>query len=184
MQLLDSVNIILRALGENPLQDLNIQYPTLNIVLPALDDARAEVLGEAWWFNTRYNIKLIPDINGIIHVPLNTLKFYPDDSCITFEGTRFINKDTGEPITNRTICGKLVSNLPFEDCPDTAQRLITYTAAFNSYVTDNGQDATSQQIQNRMVGFAMSLSEEHTRTQRFNSKQKPSVRRWYRNLRT
>jgi hypothetical protein len=184
MTKLEAINIILRTLGENPVPNLDIAYPTLNIIIPALDDSRAEVLGEAWWFNTRYNIKLIPDVNGVVHVPLKTLKFYPDDVCITFEGSRFIWKDTGEPVLNKKICGRLVTLLEFEDCPDTCQRLITYNAALATYVTDNGQDASSQQIAQKMIGFAQSLSAEHTRSQRFNSKQKPTVQRWFRNLRT
>jgi hypothetical protein len=183
MNLLQSVNTILRKLGENPLASLDIQYPTLALVLPAIDEATNELLSEGWWFNTRYNIKLVADVNGDITVPNEIISFYPDDETITFEGTRFINKDTGDLITDQEICGKLVTLLDFEKCPNTARYLITYLAAFNVYVADNGQDNTSQSIQVDIAKYQMQLSGEHTRMQKFTARKRPTVLRWYDSLR-
>ena len=183
MQKLEAVNIILRALGEHPVAALDVQYPTLNTVIPALDEAVTTVLSEGWWFNTRYRITLPIDVDGVTVVPDNTLKFYPDNARITFEGTRFIWKDTGNPLVDTPVCGRLTSWLPFEDCPNTAQYCITYQAAYDTYVADNGVDSTAQKIQQKLAGFAISLSAEHTRSQNFSAQQKPTVRRWLNNLR-
>lgn len=181
---LEAVNLCLRTLGENPVPDENIQYPTLNMVQPAIDDAVAEVLTEGWWFNTRYNVTLVPDVNGDTTVPLNTLMFYPDNARYSFEGTRFIDKDTGALLVDTPVEGRLVTLLPFEDLPDSAQRVVAYTAAYNVYVSDNGVDASAQNINQTRLGFALTLSGQHTRQQRFNSKQKRTVQRYYSNLRT
>ncbi len=180
---LDAVNLVLRAMGEHPVSSIDVQYPTLNIVLPAIDTAVITVLKEGWWFNTRYNINLLPDINGVTQVPANTLTFYPDDSSITFEGLRFIWKDTGEPLINTNVCGRLITLLDFESCPNTAQYTIAYQAAHDTYIADNGVDSSAQNLATKLAGFALSLASEHTRSQQFSSQQKPTVRRWLRNLR-
>lgn len=181
---LDAVNIVLRNLGENPLASLEVQYPTLDIVLPALDEALVEILAEGWWFNTRYRITLSPDINGEVPVPAGTLAFYPEDNSITFEGTRLIDKDTGSPVLNKQVNGKLVSYIEFVDVPTFAQYAITYKAAYQVYTSDSGEDSTSQSILQRALGYYQQLSAQHTRSQNFNSKRKPIVQRWYANLRS
>lgn len=184
MQKLDAVNIILRNLGENPLPGLDVQYPTLNLALPALEDARIEVLTEGWWFNTRECITLLPDLSGNITLPARTLVFYPDDPDIIYEGTRLISNTTGDVITDKPVTGRLVTDLDFEELPDTAQRVIAYTAAYNTYVVDNGVDTSAQTLQQTRNGFAITLASQHIRARKFSSKQKATVRRYRANLST
>ena len=184
MQYLDAVNTVLRSLGENPVAALDVRYPTMNLVLPALDTARIELLTEGWWFNTRYNISLEPDTLGVVTVPADTLSFCPDDSSITFEGSRFVNKDTGAPVVSQSVAGVLVSDLTFEACPSSAQYAIAHSAAYSVYVADNGIDNTAQDIQRKIAGFYRTLSADHVRAQKVSSYQRPNVRRWLRNLRS
>lgn len=180
---LDAVNIVLRAMGEHPVPDLNVAYPTLNIAIPALDVATNTILSEGWWFNTRYKVTLVADINGVTTVPANTLKFYPHDEDITFEGTRFIWKDTGDALIDTDVCGRLITLLDFDVCPNTAQYAIAFKAAYDTYIADNGVDSTAQDLDRKLAGWALSLSGEHTRSQKFSSQKKPSVQRWLSNLR-
>lgn len=181
---LDAVNLILRNLGENPLASLEIQYPTLDIAIPALNEATSEVLSEGWWFNTRYKITLVPDINGIVQVPQDTLAFYPEDESIAYDGTGLIYKDTGAPVLNVSVTGKLITFLEFETLPSNARYAIAYRAAYQVYVSDSGEDSTSQSINTRAGGYYLQLSAEHTRSQKFNSRKRRNVRRFLGNLRT
>jgi len=180
---LDAVNLILRTMGEHPVASLDVQYPTLNIALPALDVATNTILKEGWWFNTRYAVTLQPDVAGATQIPDNTLTFYPDNASITFEGRRFIWKDTGDTLMDTPVCGRLITLLDFDNCPNTAQYTIAYQAAYDAYVADNGVDSSAQDTSTKLAGWALQLSAEHTRSQRFSSFQKPTVRRWLRDLR-
>lgn len=184
MQKLEAVNLILRNLGENPLPGLDVQYPTLNLVLPALEDARIEVLTEGWWFNTRECITLLPGVGGVVTIPDNTLVFYPECPDVIFEGTRLISNTTGDAILNQEVLGRLVTDLEFEELPDAAQRVIAYTAAYNTYVVDNGVDTSAQALLQTRSGFALALGAQHTRARKFSSKQKRTVRRYLSNLST
>lgn len=180
----DAVNLILRGIGENPVASLEVQYPTLDIVLPALDEATNEVLTEGWWFNTRYDITLQPDLSGVTVVPESTLAFYPEDESITFEGTRLVYKATGIPLVNQAVRGRLVVTLPFEDCPLTARYAIAYLAAYQVYVSDSGEDSSAGTLMSRHMGYLQQLSATHTRSQKFNSGKRRSVRKWRASLRT
>jgi len=180
---LDAINLILRSMGEHPVSSLDVQYPTLNIALPALDVATDTILSEGWWFNTRYKVSLLADINGVTTVPGNTLSFYPDNECITFEGTRFIWADTGNPLVNQTVCGRLVTSLDYDACPTTAKYTIAYQAAYDTYVADNGIDSTAQDLRNKLAGWASALSSMHTRSRKVSSFKRPTVSRWLNNLR-
>ena len=101
MRLLTAVNTILRKLGEIDVPSLDEQYPTLAIVLPALDEARTTVLKEGWWFNTLFNWDALPTPTGEIELPENTLMFYPDDPRYVFEGQFVVMADNHEPKIGR-----------------------------------------------------------------------------------
>lgn len=183
MNKLLAVNTILRELNENPLASLDIQYPTLSIVIPALDAAQIEVLAQGFWFNTRYCVTLQPDETGEVPVPDDTIVFIPECHEITFEGTRFIHANTGAPWT-QAVRGTLITNMPFETIPVPVQYAITYLAAFSAYVTDNGSDATSQRLEATFARWAGSVTREHVRARKPSARRSRSVRKYLHYLRT
>lgn len=181
---LEAINIILRALGENPLASLEVQYPTLDIAEPALEEARHELLIDGWWFNTRYEIELQPDVDGVVQLPGDAITFRPNDNAVTFEGTRLIDRNTGAAITGVAVPGRLITDIPFEQCPFIAQYVIAYSAAVHARLNDVGYDTNSQRLEGRVGVYLQQLGEEHIRATKFNSRKRASVRRWYSELRT
>jgi len=179
----DAVNLVLRSIGENPVASLDIQYPTLDIIIPALEEATHEVLTEGWWFNTRYAVTLQPSVSGDTVVPEATIAFYPEDESITFEGTRFVYKDTGDALVNTPVKGKLVTSMAFENCPSTARYAIAYLTAYQVYVSDSGADQSAATLLERYAGYIQQLSAAHTRSQNFNSYRRKTVAKWRANLR-
>jgi len=61
---------------------------------------------------------------------------------------------------------------------------VTYTAAVETYTADIGPDETSQKLDSTRIEYLMTLSAEHTRSRKQNSKHKRSFSKWKRSLRT
>ena len=184
MRLLTAVNTILRKLGEIDVPSLDEPYPTLAIVLPALDEARTTVLKEGWWFNTLHDWDATPDPDGFVELPENTLMFYPDDAAYVFEGQGIVQAANHDPYIGKPVRGKLIIDKDFERLPYTAAMAVTYTAAVETYTADIGPDDTSKGLDGTRIEYLMTLSAEHTRSRKLNTKHKRSFSKWKRSLRT
>lgn len=184
MRLLTAVNTILRKLGEIDVPSLDEPYPTLAVVLPAMDEARTTVLKEGWWFNTLFDWVATPTPAGLVEMPANCLMFYPDDPKYLFDGTSVVWSANHEPVIGADVCGKLIVDREFEKLPYTAAMAVTYTAAVETYIADVGPDKTSEQLQQSRDGFLMTLAAEHTRSRKQNSTKKRAFQRWKRSLHT
>lgn len=182
MRLLTAVNTILRKLGEIDVPSVDEAYPTLAVVLPALEEARTSVLKEGWWFNTLHDWDAAPTPDGIVELPTSTLMFYPDDPKYVFEGQFIVLAANHEPIIGRAVRGKLVVDKEFERLPHTAAMAVTYTAAVETYIADIGPDKTSEKLDATRMEYLMTLSAEHTRSRKQNSTHKRSFQRWKRSL--
>lgn len=184
MRLLTAVNTILRKLGEIDVPSVDEAYPTLAVVLPALEEARTAVLKEGWWFNTLHDWDAAPTPTGEVELPANTLMFYPEDPQYVFEGQVIVMADNHDPFIGRAVRGKLIVDKEFERLPYTAAMAVTYTAAVETYVADIGPDKTSEKLEASMRGYLMTLSAEHTRSRKQNSTHKKAFQRWKRSLHT
>lgn len=184
MRLLTAVNLILRKLGEIEVPSVDEAYPTLAIVLPALDEARQTVLKEGWWFNTLQDWDAVPDENGEVQLPASTLMFYPDDPKYVFEGQYIVQADNHDPLIGKAVRGRLVLDKEFERLPFTCAMAVAYTAAVDTYTSDIGPDKTSEKLDATRMEYLMTLSAEHTRSRKQNSSHKRAFQRWKRSLRT
>lgn len=180
--LIDAVNTVLRELGEPPVTSVDEQYPTLDLVLPALEQNRLKVLEERWWFNhyTEYTIEL--DLSGECMPPVNTIMFYPDDPELVFNGVKVTDLQGNDPSAN--VKGTLVLDVPFEQMPLAARRYVTYMTARDVYSTDVGVDNVMQSIMQRMQEAYVLLGRTHTRQSKVNSRRRKVLQRWRSALRS
>lgn len=184
MNKLQAVNRALIAIGENPVPALDVEYPTLNRILVLFDDALYEVLEEGWWFNTQYEVDLQVDVNGQLQTPEDTLKFYPDERDYVFNGNLIVNVQTGSPVTNTVVKGRLVTLREFDALPAVAQYAIMYHCAAMAYISDHGEDSTSRKLEQHRDRRLLSMGGDHTRYRQVNSRRdNRRVQRWYRSLR-
>lgn len=181
---LDAVNIILRKLGEQPVTNLDVQYPTIAIALPALDEARVAILQEGWWFNAVDEFDFYPDVNGELNAPDELLMFYPDEpDKYTFDGVRVVLTNTLSPAVNATVRGRAVFHKEFEELPNVARYAIAYRAAFDTYIADFGDSDIAKQILLAATDHYSELSADHTRQRKSSSRNKRQVARWRNKLR-
>lgn len=182
MSELDAINGVLRMLGEQPVATVDTQYPTLDLVLPALEDARLGLLGEGWYFNTFPGYAISPDTAGNILVPQDTLGFVPDDRNLRWSG-KYVRKNDGSLIFDTKVRGTRYADLPFIELPHFAQRFIVADAALRVYNADFGQDQNGQPgIQRERTTAYNMLGRDHIRATRANVRDRPHIQRYYRSL--
>lgn len=180
---LDAVNLILRKLGEPPIGSLDTQYPTLDLVLPALEEARVGLLSEGWWFNTFDPTTLSPNPQGIVPVPPDTLAFYPTDPKYIYAGT-FMRLRDGTIEIGESIEGRRVVDIEFQHLPQVVRHCIAYYACMHVYAADVGLDDIWQGIQGEYIAAYREVSGMHTRQRQLNSRTKRQYQRWKRMLYT
>jgi hypothetical protein len=119
-----------------------------------------------------------------VELPENTLMFYPDDPQYVFEGSVIVQAANHDPYIGKPVRGKLIIDKDFERLPYTAAMAVTYTAAVETYTADIGPDDTSVKLDNTRIEFLMTLSAEHTRSRKQNTKKKRAFQQWKRSLYT
>ena len=181
---LDFMNLVLRKLGEPPISSVDTRYPTLDLVRPALAEARQTLLTEGWWFNTHHAVQLTPDAAGAVSVPADTLAFYPDEpDRYIYTGLAVVRAD-GHPTIDNVVVGRRVVDLPLLTLPVSAKYCVAYAAAAQVYAQDVGTDDIYRDISQHFASAYRELSAQHTRTRQHNSRRKLQVQRWRTMLRS
>ena len=178
MELLDAVNLVLRKIGEIPVTSVDEQYPTLTIVLPALAEARVKMLSEGYWFNSYYKHVLQPMPDGQVLLPANCLKFFPKEARHKFTGSRIADTDTGSIFVKEPVEGRLIIDIPFDDLSEITQYAIAYGAAYETYLSDIGNDDICKKLEETRDEYVMQLNGDHTVSRKQNSGKKKQVMRW------
>jgi hypothetical protein len=184
MTLLEAVNLVLRKIGEIPVTSVDEQYSTLTIALPALEEARVRLLSEGYWFNTFYSYQLAPTVTGEALTPADCLKFFPQDDRFSWIGERVRMTEDGSVFVNAVVVGRLIIDIPFEQLPEVCQYAIAYSAAYDTYVSDIGDDDIAKNLGARRDEFLEQLNGDHTVSRNQNSRTRKQVLRWRRALRT
>lgn len=180
---LEVLNLILRKLGEPPISSVDTQYPTLDLIRPALEESRSELLYEGWWFNTVEGFRVLPDPGGVVRLPPDTLVFYPDDPRWVWVGDTVETSD-GSPVVGEAVTGRRVLNRDFYSIPASARWVIVYSAAAQVYAADIGVDDIYNSILALRAAAYMELSAQHTRQRKLTTRNKPHVQRWRNHLRS
>lgn len=180
---LEVLNLILRKLGEPPINSVDTQYPTLDLIRPALADAQSALLQEGWWFNTIDRYAAVPALDGTVTVPPDTLAFYPEDPRWSWIGSTVVAVD-GNPYVGTVVYGRRVFDRDFYTLPIAARKAIVYSATLQVYAEDIGVDNIHSSIGVLFSTAYTELSAQHTRQRKLTSMQKPQVLRWRHHLRS
>ena len=83
---LSAVNSILGSIGQSPITQLKNSTgvlinpnPEISFIYNILSEVTKDVLNEGWHFNTENHIKVSPDANGNITIPVNYLRYDLND---------------------------------------------------------------------------------------------------------
>ena len=186
MTTLDAVNKILRAVGEAPVTSEESQNPYVLAAKNILDEKSKEIQSMGWWFNTQYNVRLLPDNQGFVQVPSNTLAIdnheryggvaVRDDYLIDLSNNT--NKFT-QAVTINIVEEVDFNNLPYVAAQDiTAQSAVEMQRAYE--MDDKKYEALAMDAQRTRI----ELKKQHARNNNFNSLDSPQAQKMLgRNLR-
>lgn len=128
-----AVNHMLRVIGDAAINSLANPNKDAQIALNTLSGVATDVLSFGWWFNHDESLLLIPDTDGIIHIPANTLVIDPVDPSIKFasrSGKLYdVQKQTF--IHEESVYVELISFVELEDMPYVAFSAILHKAAYD-----------------------------------------------------
>jgi hypothetical protein len=141
MELLTAVNGIMPKLGERPVTSLATPHPTLAVILPIIEQKQRDTLKRGWWFN-EYNYTAQPDVDGIINLGVDTLRFIPDcRGTVATRGTRLFDMVNLTDVFTAGVPGRVTQNLPFDELPESMAQYVFYAGMCDAYATDIGVTA-------------------------------------------
>lgn len=172
---LEVINYVLSVVSESPVSDPASNHPTVQSVLAVVDRVNKEVQQRGWWFNKELSFELLPDGNGYIILPSNTLKAEPSDvrSVLIKRGARLY-----DPVLHtfnigiKTKCNLTVL-LNIEDLPETAATFIQHRAAYDFYVNDDGDETKSNRLEKNVAFSWQQLNSEELAASNVNSINRP-----------
>lgn len=133
---LEAVNLMLSAIGESPINDLDAD-PTSDaaIAVSLLRDTSREVQERGWHFNSESEFPLAPDESGFVFLPLNVARVdispryrfdFPD---IVQRGLQLYDRSNRTLVFTKELKVDLVLYLDWESLPPAAKRYISLRAA-------------------------------------------------------
>lgn len=135
---LQAVNRMLRALGEATVQSIaNNPDVTVSDAVEALEQTNRDIQSRGWSFNTELDYELVPDVQGLIYVPNDTLALDANDPhmYVTIRDNRLYNVGEHTFVFNGPVEVTYVHLIPFEHLPEYAKTYVIATAV-HEFITD------------------------------------------------
>lgn len=165
---LDVVNEMLACLGELPVNSLDEGHPLVPTAIRVLAAANTREQSKSWWFNKEL-VDLVPDTEGHIYLPNDTLKVDPQSQSLKYvQRGRRLYKPYEPTATNKykfdsDVRVWLVREVPFEDCPVSAQMFVSYSAQLDFMKSYEADPQKFSQVTQLYRDTLITLNSEHTR---------------------
>ena len=174
---LDVLNHMLNVNGESPVTDPSSNHPTVLSAMVELRRVNREMQTRGWWFNTEYNLDLIPNLSGQIVIPQDTLWIDPVDTRSVYvrRGGKLYDPVQHTFAINTTVPVNAILLLPVEDLPESAAMFVMHKAAYDFYVNDDGDETKSNRLEQQVNRAWALLQQEELRVTNVNAKNRPQV---------
>lgn len=128
---LKAVNLMLSTVGESPVEALDAGFEEAELAKRILEEVIEEVQAHDWHFNRETDLELLPDSNGFVFLPANTLRVddVKAESKIIQRGSRLYDKKTHTYVISKSVKVDIQVKLAFEELPYPAQHYIAIRAA-------------------------------------------------------
>lgn len=172
---LELVNHILQVAGEDQTPTLSTSHPAVIAARQALLSYNKEFQGTGWWFNKETAVKLLPDVDGRVAVPNDTLSFKVT-SCVLnrsspWEQARFVKRggfvyDTIKHtnIINMAVWADFVRLLEYPDLPAAAGSYLKHLAAERYFLDVDGDIGQARELSVRTMRAWAMLRDEQLKT--------------------
>ena len=155
---LELVNHILQTSGESPTATLVTQHPSVVAARLRLATVNKDFQSRGFWFNREQAIKLLPNAEGRVVLPAETLSFVVNQWSLSQlpdrMRSRFVKRgqfiyDTYEHtnILNTPVWADIILLLDYSDLPAQAAKYLKALAAEQAYRADDGDMQVFQSLQ-------------------------------------
>jgi len=144
---LDAVNMMLLAIGESPVNDLDApELADASLAHQRLHEVSRNVQNMGWHWNREADYPLAPDVDGYINIPTNALKVDPSDPSMrhVVRGTRLYDKVSRSYVFTSTVSVDVVWFLAWDELPQAARNYIVHRATREFAYPLVGDSATLQ----------------------------------------
>lgn len=125
---LSAVNELLAAIGEDPIENMELMPPSGHTALTALRNQSRDFQEEGYWFNRESAYPLTPEEDGRILIPDNILSLDGTDQDVIERRPYLYNRETkGFEFSGPVNC-EVILHLPWEQLPPAARRYIVALA--------------------------------------------------------
>lgn len=140
MKELDAINMMLRAIGSSPVNDIDTPHPDAANAKATLRRKSREAQKRGWWFNIDYNVLYYPNANNEIVFGQEILSTTINDSTLVKRGLKLYDSvNNTYRFTAPIEIFKCIRALPWDEIPESMQEHIQYLAAAE-FVRDEIED--------------------------------------------
>lgn len=132
---LEAVNTMLSAIGESPVNSLASGLVDAELAESILDSTSRNVQSMGWHWNTEYNYKLSPLMDGTVLLPQNALRvdqspnFGIGQYDLVMRGSKVYDRKNHTFTIGDSVELDIVFALDFEEMPEAARYYVTIRAA-------------------------------------------------------
>jgi len=160
---LNIINEMLSSTGLSPLTATDTRHPSYVKAVGKLNIVSGDVQNLGYWFNTTYTTLNLNE-NGEIYVPTGTLSIDTVSNVnITKRGQRLYNLDDRSFNFTCPLKVKVVTQLDFEDMPDTVKQYIRHKARYEFYLDSDGTEPKLSHYRNAVNEAWTKLYRENLR---------------------
>ena len=161
---LESINIMLAAIGEAPVNSLTGTVPVdVRLAQSTLTETNKEVQSEGWSFNTEIDVTLTRDASKQVALSTDVLRIDPNihqhtDIDAIQRGLKLYDRLNNKYEFEEDLICTVVYFRTFEEIPEPARRYITIKAArifVDRLVSDDGLRTYTQQDETRARAILM-----------------------------
>ena len=161
---LESINIMLAAIGEAPINSLTGTLPVdARLAQSTLTEVNKEVQSEGWSFNTEIDVTLTRDASNHVALSIDVLRVDPNihhhtDIDAIQRGLKLYDRLNNKYDFAKDLICTVVYFRTFEEIPEPARRYITIKAArifVDRLVSDDGLRTYTQQDEVRARAILM-----------------------------
>lgn len=168
----DLINHILFVQNEETTADITSQNPAVLQAKYHLYAMNKEFQGRGWWFNKEYQRKLLPDDQGIVFIPTETISFEVTPGVLHTLSprgkTRYVKRgdkvyDSYEHTFNIgcSLCVDLVILLNVEDLPPAAAVYLKHLSGCTAFRASDGDLQVKRDMdRDRLDAYAALFAEE------------------------
>jgi len=154
MEELETVQMMLRAIGSSPVNSLSVAHPDVANAVATVNRLRKSVQKRGWWFNTDYNVNYQADVSGEVLIPKEITKFVAQDAALVKRGGKVYNQFTQTFNIGYTVLAiKTIRALEWADMPASIQEYAAYLACAQ-FVADELEDPAKEQKFTQLAGIS------------------------------